>query len=180
MSPAEIPAATEGSYPLTTRLRDGSSVTVEEAYLAPRLQEALAHLEEQEAVATLLLCAGTFAHLRGTRPLFKPFAVGCDLLRQLGLRSIGLIAPYSDQEDPIRRRWKAAGFEPIVWTADLALQDDHFYRRLNENVQANALECLVLDYVGHPGGQVNRLQEGTQLPVLDLGESAMTALASAL
>jgi len=180
LTAAHIPPSSEGVYPLTTRLQDGSAVMVEESFLLPRLQQALAQLEAKGVAASILLCAGTFAGLQGTRPFFKPFAVGCSEMRALGLKSLGLIAPIQEQVMPIRRRWQAAGFAPTVWTADINKQDQPFRQQLAAQIAAGRLECIVLDYVGHPAQAVKQLQQNTELPVIDLGQLAVAALAAAL
>ena len=180
LSASLIPPISEGVYPLTTRLQDGSSVMVEESFLLPRLQQALAHLEAQGVAASILLCAGTFAGLRGALPFFKPFTVAANELRARGLKSLGLIAPIKEQVTPIRRRWQAAGFEPTVWTADLSRQDKGFRQQLAAQIETNELECIVLDYVGHPPQIVTLLQQKSTLPIIDLGQLAMNALAGTL
>jgi protein AroM len=180
LSASLIPPISEGVYPLTTRLQDGSSVMVEESFLLPRLQQALEHLESKGVAASILLCAGTFAGLQGALPFFKPFAVAANEFRARGLKSLGLIAPIKEQVTPIRRRWQAAGFEPTVWTADLSRQDKDFRQQLAAQIETNELECIVLDYVGHPPRHVTQLQENSSLPVIDLGQLAMSALVGTL
>ncbi len=176
----DIPTASPGSYPLTTRLRDGSLVLVQERFLAPRLQQAVHDLEARGVVASLLLCAGTFAGLSGSQPIVRPFALARDVLRQLGLRAVGLIAPVAEQETAIRQRWQAAGFAPCVWTADISAQDTGFHQKLTARVREHQLECIVLDYVGHAAEDVRRLRHRSGLPVIDLGELAVTTLVSML
>ena len=180
LSASLIPPISEGVYPLTTRLQDGSSVMVEESFLLPRLQQALEHLESKGVAASILLCAGTFAGLQGVQPVFKPFTVASNEFRTRGLKSLGLIAPIKEQVTPIRRRWQAAGFEATVWTADLSRQDKGFRQQLAAQIEMNELECIVLDYVGHPPQHVTQLQQNSMLPVIDLGQLAMSALAGIL
>lgn len=180
LTEASLPAVHNETYPLTTQLRDGTAVMIEETFLAAKLQQALDQLEEQGVMATILLCAGTFRDLNGRRPLFKPFAVGRTILDSLGLNRIGLIAPIKEQESPIRVRWQAAGFQPTVWTADLARQDEGFIQQLNDQVEVYRLECIVLDYVGHPESLVRQLRETADIPLIDLGQLAIAALSSAL
>ncbi len=175
-----IPSQQTGPYVLTTRLRNGAVVKVEESYLGTRLQDALDGLEAQGVVATVLLCAGTFDTLGGTRPLFKPFMLARNILGILGMRSIGLIVPIPEQEEPVRRRWSAAGFDAHVWTADLGRQDDQFRKLLSHQTSQAALDCLVLDYVGHPLKQVSELRRSTDLPLIDLGQLAISICASSL
>ncbi|MCP4424466.1 MAG: AroM family protein [Chloroflexi bacterium] len=175
-----LPPAHNKTYPLTTRMRDGSSVIIEESFLAAKLQQALDQLERQGVTATILLCAGTFANLQGTRPLFKPFTVGRELLNSLNFKKIGLIAPIKEQETPIRQRWLAVGFQPTVWTADLAQQDKQFCQQLGEQIESNRLECIALDYVGHPEPLVARLRATAVIPLIDLGQLAIAALTAVL
>ncbi|MCP4420449.1 MAG: AroM family protein [Chloroflexi bacterium] len=180
LTTASLPPIHDGTYPLTTRMRDGSSVMIEEAFLASKLQQTLDQLEAKGVIATILLCAGTFTDLKGTCPLFKPFSVGRDVLNSLGLTRIGLISPIKEQEAPIRQRWQAAGFQPTVWTADLAQQNKQFIQQLNEQIEVNHLQCIVLDYVGHPARQVAELRETAVIPLLDLGQLAIAALLAVL
>ncbi len=140
LTKAFLPPVHDGTYPLTTRMRDGSLVMVEEAFLASKLQDAVDQLEAKGVIATILLCAGPFAELKGTRPSFKPFATGRNVLNSLGLNRIGLISPIKEQEAPIRQRWQAAGFQPTVWTADLAQQDKQFVQQLNEQIEYLGLD----------------------------------------
>jgi hypothetical protein len=83
-----------------------------------------------------------------------------------------------EQEIPIKQRWEKMGWDPTVWTADLGDQDQTFHRQLNERIQTNGLDCIVLDYVGHPLKQVTQLQNSIEVPVIDMGYLAMVMLAS--
>jgi protein AroM len=176
----DLPGDSNGDYLLTTRLRDGTLVKVQESFLAEKLQNALHRLEAAGVVATILLCAGTFAEVRGTRPLYKPFVLARDTVRLLGMHSLGLIVPIPEQEAPVHARWSRAGFKPHVWTADLGQQDAQFLRNLQRRTEERDLDCIMLDYVGHPAQQVLALQRATSLPVIDLGQLAVTICAGSL
>jgi len=180
LSPDALPDPAQGAYPLVTQTRTGARVMVDESFLLPRLAEALGKLEAEGVAGTILLCAGTFANLHGTRPLYKPFEIGQGVLRALNLKTIGLITPVSGQEIPTQVRWEAGGWQTKVWTADLTRQDRAFRDQLFTQIQANVLECIVLDYVGHPTEIVQQLRETCPVPVIDLGSLAMTTLASTL
>lgn len=176
----ELPEVADATYPLVTRMQNGSQITVDESFLAPKLDGALKLLEARGVLATLLMCAGTFTNLRGTQPIYKPFNIGCSVLRALNMKSIGLIAPVIEQEEPIRHRWEAEGWETTVWNADLRVQDKKFYQQIRNQILVNDLECIVLDYFGHPSEQVSQLQKTIDLPILDLGYLAMVTLAGTL
>ena len=178
LTPDELPDTTNAAYPLVTQMQNGDAVMVDEHFIAPKLQQAQNRLQARGVAATLLLCAGTFAHLHATRPIYKPFKIGCSVLGALNMKSIGLITPVAAQEIPIRQRWEAAGYETTVWTADLGNQDQAFHRQISDRMHANGLDCIVLDYVGHPLEQVTLLQRSIQQPVIDLGYLAMVTLAS--
>lgn len=174
----ELPDASEAAYPLSTQMKSGKQVLVDESFIGPKLQKALNRLEAKGVVATLLLCAGTFANLRGTKPVYKPFDIGCSVLKALNMNSIGLITPVPGQEVPIRKRWETRGWKTTVWSADLGHQDQAFHRELNSRIKEFNLDCVVLDYVGHPPSQVMQLQRSFELPVIDLGYLSMVILAN--
>jgi protein AroM len=176
----DLPEPSNAIYPLVTRMRAGQRVMVEEGFITPKLQGALNLLETEGVRATLLLCAGTFADLHGRLPLFVPFRIGCRVLGALQTKSIGLITPFVEQENPIRERWEKMGWRTTVWTADLGIQDAAFNQQLNERIHTNNLDCIVLDYVGHPLEQVSQLQQSIGIPVIDLGHLAMVTLASTI
>jgi hypothetical protein len=161
-------------------MRNGNTILVGEGFITTKLQQALIQLEANGVIATLLLCTGTFSGLQGTYPLFIPFKIGCSHLSAHQMHSIGLITPIAAQEVPIRARWAKMGWQPTVWTADLGMQDKAFHRQLTQKIRKYGLECIVLDYFGHPSVQVNQLQKSVEIPVIDLGHLAMVTLANSL
>jgi protein AroM len=178
LAPEELPDISGAAYPLVTQMDNGAVVMVDENFIAPKLQHAQNRLDSKGVAATLLLCAGTFANLHGIQSIYKPFDIACSVLNALNMKSIGLIAPVRKQEAPIRQRWESMGWEPAVWTADLGNQDRAFHQQLSARINEYDLDCIVLDYVGHPLEQVVQLQRSIKHPVIDLGYLAMTILAS--
>lgn len=181
LTACDLPEASVGSYPLATRMRDGTRITVDEAFLTPLLQNAIDELEGEEVLASLLLCAGPFQALTSTRPLIRPFQLAAQTLKSLGLSRIGLVVPTDDQRDPAQHQWTEAGFEPVIWSMEArpaSLPVEHGLPFLASN-QAD-LSALVFDYVGYPLDTVRRVQAGVRLPVLDLGHLAVAALEAML
>lgn len=176
----ELPVISKAAYPLITRMQNGALVTMDENFLGPKLQHAQNRLDSKGVAATLLLCAGTFANLHGTQPIFKPFDIACSVLKALNLKSIGVITPFPEQMVPIQNRWHSNGWEPVVWTADLGNQDRKFQQELLTRINEFELDCIVLDYVGHPLEHVARLKRSIKQPVIDLGYLAMVVLASTI
>lgn len=168
--------ATKTDYVLTTRMRDGSLVSVPESFLMPFMAGAVTQLEAEYVKAIYVLCAGTFVELHSSVPLIKPFDLAHELLRTTGLHHLGIIAPVPEQERPIRKRWTEAGFTPHVWTADAAQPNDVFFDQVKQMQQKNGFQALVLDYVGHPAEVSQEIQAKLQMPVVDLGELAVAAI----
>ena len=171
LSESALPPA-QGAYPLVTRLRNGNRVVIDEAFLAPHLQAAVNETIKRGVKVVALLCAGSFDALHCDVPLLKPFALAQAALRTMGLTTIDVISPFAQQEEPIRRRWQAAGFQARVSTAHLA--DD--VERIVDFVGAGSGRCVVLDYVGHASEAVAQLRGRLPVPLLDLGEFTMLQL----
>lgn len=164
---ADRPAA---SYPLTTRLRDGTRVTLDEADLTPLVQGAVERGEEAGAAVSLLLCAGGFLEVTARGPLVRPFDAAVGDLRALGARRIAVLVPFEAQAGPSARKWSDAGFDPVPIVGDpLTLAPAEPAR--------NAPDAVVLDYVGHSSATVAALRGRLDLPVVDLGESGADAAA---
>mgnify|MGYP001817575913 CR=1 FL=1 len=173
LTASDLPKSTITRYPLSTRLRDGTVVQVEELFLEPLLQKALDALETQEIVASIVLCAGSFCGLRGQKPLFKPFDIATGTLAALGITRIAVITPFENQKRPTEKRWRAAGFDPTAFTAQLS-EIDLIQKRCQGQTG------VVLDFVGHSPNHVLRLRRKLTIPVVDLGDLAMSILAQAV
>lgn len=185
---ADLPDASGAAYPLGTRMRDGTAVTIPESFLLPLLQQQLDALEADDVAATVLLCAGSFAELRGKRPLFKPFDIAQATLTSLGLRRIAALTPFAGQITPIQQRWHAAGFAAHVWARPLADTADFANWLRGQLAQTEGVDCLLLDYVGHDPQARMWLQTActelaevaVSLPILDLGHLTLSTAAAAL
>jgi protein AroM len=174
-----LPHAPVGEHPLTTRLRDGPLVTLDEATLVPLVRTALARLEATGVDATLLLCAGPFDAVRGERPFVRPFDVAARLLRAAGVRRLGVVVPVEQQRRPAERTFAAAGFQAAVWVASLAAAVDRLPEWLADEAAAGGpIGHVVLDYVGHDPDEVAELQRRVAVPVVDLGLVGAETLAA--
>jgi protein AroM len=156
-----------GAYPLTTRLRDGTRVTVDEAFLTPLVQIAVDAVEARGVAVTLLLCAGGFAEVRSRGPLVRPFEAAVAELQALGAWRIGVIVPIAGQALPADGKWRSAGFEPTLLVGDPASIDG-----------PAGIDVLVLDFVGHPSAVVEALRARLAIPVVDLGAAGAAAAAA--
>lgn len=181
LSESDLPTSDKGTYPLVTRLRDGRIVTVDEQYLTPLLQATINTLEQEAAMAILLLCAGPFPVLQSTRPLIRPFQLAARSLTTMGLSHISVIVPTDDQVAPSVRKWTDAGFCPTI----LSIESKRTNQSLEDWISAHHSEsdlgeALVLDYVGHPRDAIARVQAAVDIPVVDLGHLAVATLEAML
>lgn len=166
-----LPSVEGARYPLTTRMGDGTLVMVGEDFLVPLMQAAVERVEQINGVGvTVLLCAGTFAAVRGARrPLVKPFGTAVEVLKSMGVQNLGVFSPIVAQERPIRERWSAAGFDAQVWTPPCAPGENGFGTWW-VGVDTDRVEGIVLDYVGHPSDYKERVRAVVGRPVVDLGD----------
>lgn len=116
---ALAPGADEDT--LTSRLRDGRPVVLDRRRLVPRLEAAIAGLEQQGAGVSLLVCTGTFPPLRHRRPLLdaeRLLVSGAGaVVRQGG--PLGVIVPLPAQQEVMSLRWqRALGAPVLVASAD--------------------------------------------------------------
>ena len=165
----DIPSNPQGDYLLTTRLRDGTLVEVDEAFLLPLLQKAVDAAERQGARISVLLCAGPFDALIGQKPLYKPTAMVDNILNLRGVTQIAVLSPNQQQVRPIQHKWMTRGYNPTV-LVDPGLPDEELAQWINKQLHFSKAEYLVLDYVGHPLSKVHALEHGVRIPVLDLGK----------
>ena len=163
-----------GAYPLTTRLRDGRPVTLGEAFLAPHVQAAIDAAEARGSAVTLLLCAGGFPDLRARGRLVRPFEAAIAELRAIGARRIGILVPIAGQTGPAERKWRTAGFEPVVLVGPPSSAADGW----TAIDHGSAIAAIVLDFVGHPARAVDDLRSRSAVPVIDLGEAGASVAAA--
>jgi len=101
---------------LTSRLRDGSSVVLDRRRLVPRLEEAIAALEQQGTEVNLLVCTGTFPPLQHERPLLdaeRLLVSGASAIVQQG-GPLGVVVPLPPQQEVMSMRWERALGAPAL------------------------------------------------------------------
>jgi protein AroM len=157
--------------PLTTRLRDGSAVTLDEADLAPLVQAAVDRADRAGADVTLLLCAGGFEALSAEGTLVRPSEAAAAAVRDIDARRVAVVVPYPGQAASAERKWLTAGFDAVAIVGDLPGVE------LSADLRVDA---VVLDYVGHPGEAVRAFRATAPALVVDLGECGAEAAVRAL
>lgn len=157
LAAAELTALADGAASagpdeevLTSRLRDGGSLTFTRSAVLPLVQQRIDQLEAAGVAATLLVCTGTFPPLRHTRPLHTAESLLVPAVGALaGGRPVGVICPLPAQREPSVAKF--AGTAPRIGTADAdpygAGRDA--FAAAGRALVADGCELLVLDCMGY-------------------------------
>jgi protein AroM len=108
MTPDGIAALrpTPDDYTLITRLSDGSSATIAERHILPRIQSAITDLEATGVEAVVLLCTGEFPPFDHERSLLRAERLIVDGVRAIaGGSRVGVVCPLPEQERLTRDKW---------------------------------------------------------------------------
>ena len=160
-------------YPLETRLRDGTRIVVDVAFLEPLLQEAIS-AHDAHAAAHLVLCAGPFPNLTGAGLLLRPFDLAvADFARQEFV-TLDAVVPFAAQAGPAAQKWEQAGFSCRTLSLDGKPGDVSVARWLAP--QVTDADALVFDYVGFPSRILDEVAAELSVPVFDLGHLALDTL----
>ena len=175
LSQDQVPACGPDGNPLETRLRDGTRVVVDAAFLGPRLQEAVTEWDDRVS-AHLVFCAGSFPRLRSRKILIQPFDYAASHFAACGLRKLEVVVPFAAQATSSVRKWEAAGFSCRVHVLTNRLASEFVQRWLPESVDETNADALVIDYVGLPATALKKAQAEIDIPVFDLGYLAIDSL----
>ena len=186
---ADVPACGPRGYPLETRLRDGTRVVVDAAFLEPLLQAAVTALDARVS-AHLVLCAGPFPKLapppppagspRRRTPLLRPFDVAVAHLTARGMRRLDVVVPFAAQAAPSMDKWGAAGFSCRVHVFEERPRHRPVGDWASGRVAGSRAQALVFDYVGMRPDILDEVVRRLDRPVFELGRLAMDALQETL
>jgi protein AroM len=168
---------TNGDCALVTRLRDGSSATIAEHHILPRLQAAISDLEREGSEAVILLCTGEFPRFEHTRPLLtseRLLVNGVKAIAQ-GAR-VGIICPLPEQIETTKKKWASLSDDLYV-AASSPYGDLADLRRAASEVGELGVEYVVLDCMGYTQEMKEMVREEAGVPVL-LARSIVARLAS--
>ena len=160
-------------YPLETRLRDGTRIVVDAAFLEPLLQEAIS-AQDAHATAHLVLCAGPFPNLTAIGPLLRPFDLAVADFTRREFATLDVVVPFGAQAGPAARKWEQAGFPCRALALDSKPDDLSIARWLAP--QVTDADALVFDYVGFPSRILDEVAAELSVPLFDLGHLALDTL----
>ncbi|NJQ07126.1 AroM family protein [Streptomyces lonarensis] len=168
--------------PLVSRLRDGRSVELGHHALLPRMARAVARAEADGALATLVLCTGSFPELPAERPLlFAEPLVQRAVAAVAEADPVGVCCPHADQAEDVGTRWRQVLAGPVTVTgadpyAPGAAPLDQVARAATELAEQGS-RWIVLDCIGYTEEMRRAAAEASGLPVL-LARSLAVRLAA--
>lgn len=173
-------APTEETEVLVTRMQDGSSVTISDHALIPRIQAAL-HDLAPDVSAILLLCTGTFPALEASVPVLVPESLLQHFVQGVaGSKpfTLGVLTPSEEQFPQQEHRWQSVvskvvlraaspydGLEPVLAEGRKFAED--------------GVDAVLLDCMGYTGEMKDRLREQLPCPVI-LSRSVLARVAAEL
>jgi protein AroM len=169
LSPEEIarfaPAA--GDYILVTRLRDGSSVTVAEKYITPRIIEKIQSHFDQGISLVLLLCTGDFPGFEAGGLLIRPQRILFHTVRAVaGNQKLGILLPSPDQIPQGTERWGALGNPLKLLGASPYVDGPAAVRKAAGELRDWGVQLTVLDCIGYTKAMQEAVREITGKPVI--------------
>src|SRR5918999_1623157 len=165
-------------YALITRLNDGSSATIAERHILPRIQLAIADLEAAGAEAVVLLCTGEFPPFDHERPLLTAQRLIVDGVRAIaGGSCVGVVCPLPEQERLTRDKWSDLSDELYVASGSPYDGDTDDLRRAARHLGEIGVDYVVLDCMGYTQKMKDLVREEAGAPVL-LARSVVARLAA--
>jgi protein AroM len=165
-------------YALITRLNDGSSATIAERHILPRIQVAITDLEAEGAQTVVLLCTGEFPPFEHERPLLTAERLIVDGVTAIAAGSrVGVICPLPEQEHLTRNKWASLSDDLHVASGSPYDADTDDLRGAARRLGEIMVDYVVLDCMGYTQEMKDLVREEAGAPVL-LARSIVARLAA--
>lgn len=151
MTPEEVErklAPRAGEEVLVSRMRDGQQVMFSGARVLPLVQQRIGDAEAAGADAIILLCTGSFPHLRHRVPLVYPQPLFHSVARALAYgRRIAVMVPEKEQAEQAHEWWGDTGVDITVVQAS-PYRDINDIARAARSLRGSNCAFLCLDCMG--------------------------------
>jgi len=168
------PALSEGPV-LVTRLRDGTEVRVNPAFVAPRVERCVRRLEA-EADLILLLCTGSLPPIESRRPVIWPERVLAAVVQAVRPARLGVLTPAAEQCADQRRRWTRLVPDVVVASASPYGNPDALEAAARALAEAR-VDLVVMDCLGYTPAMRAVVRAATRRPVV-LASTALATVAA--
>jgi len=151
---------------LVTRMRDGSSVTVSEARITPRVQHCVEKLEKEDVPIILLLCTGDFPTVQSTSLLIKAGDIFTGVVKSISHGDkIGVMIPNAAQAGRSQEKWGALGMDIEVVEASPYSSMDAT-KAAARQLRKEELKLIALDCLGYNKRMKELVRNITNKPVV--------------
>lgn len=156
----------EGDYVLVTRMRDGSSVTVSERYITPKVEEKIRDHFMQGRKIVLLLCTGEFPSFEEEGLLIRPQRILYHVVQAVAEnKRLAVITPSPEQIPQSRKRWQQVSDNLTIAAASpygAPSELDEAAKKL----KGEAPDVVVMDCMGYTMKMQDRVRKETGAPVI--------------
>lgn len=167
MAEIEALAPVDSEKTLVSRLRDGSSVTIEKQYVIRALQRLIAECHVETIDTILLACTGKFDLFDSDIPIVYPDYLLSHVVNGLFKEGeLGIVVPLIEQSKSIMEKWKDAGFScTILASSPYDFQYEKFINVAKE-MDKLPVKAIMLDCMGYTDEIKKIMVEHTSKPVL--------------
>lgn len=170
---AQAPKTPEST--LVSRMKDGSEVRIDKAYVHKRLQQ-LIHNFEGRVDLIGLLCSATFPHLSCQCPLIVPSELLYGFVSAIRLPGpLGVLVPAPDQIIPITKEFQERGTNSIGAALSPYAQADYLTASINQLTDQGVV-VIVLDCFGYTLAMKRTTESISQRPVVCVRSLFINAL----
>jgi len=151
---------------LITRMADGTSVTVAEKYIYPRLKDQVRNLASLGVKTILIACAGEFPPIDSSSFIVYPQRVLHHVVASLaqGLK-LGVLIPDKLQVISAQKRWSTAAAEVVVEAASPYLDIQQVVSAA-DSLLVSQVDIVVMDCMGYTLGMKDLVSKHIGKPVL--------------
>jgi len=164
---------------LVTRMADGTSVTVAEKHIYPRLKDQVKRLESEGVQVILIACTGEFPPFDTRSLIVYPQKVLYHIVVSLaqGLK-LGVLIPDELQVASTKKRWSKAAREVIVEAAS-PYGNIQKVESAADSLSMSGVDIVVMDCIGYTLEMRELVSKLTMKPVL-LARSVASKVVSEL
>lgn len=183
LSTAEIEALApvDSKKTLVSRLRDGSSVTLEKQFVVKALQRLIDECQTGDIDTILLACTGKFDLFDSDIPPVYPDYLLSHVVKGLFKGGeLGIVVPLLEQSQSIMEKWNDAGFTCSVLAS--SPYDFKIENLINVAKEMDKLPitAIVLDCMGYTDEMKKIMAQYTTKPVLVARNVVFSSLAEML
>lgn len=151
---------------LVTRMANGTSVTVAEKYIYPRLKDQVKSLELEGVKVILLACTGEFPPFDSSSLIVYPQKVLYHVVVSLaqGLK-LGVLTPDELQVVSAKKRWSTAAREVVVEAA-FPYAGIEKVESATDLLLMSGVDIVVMDCMGYTLGMKDLVSKRIKKPVI--------------